>query len=241
MVNPIERMQGPLFDLLAFLTGRGELITVILSFFSVAVIILLVFPIHECSHGVMAKWLGDDTAERQGRLSLNPFDHVDPMGAFAMCLCCIGWAKPVPVNIRNCKKVKARTALALTALAGPLSNIIMAYVFMIITKLLIYFVPMSQVLYYVVFAMDTVVIISIRLSIFNLIPVPPFDGSRFALAFLPPKTYFGIMRYEQQIMIGILVVLLLLSRLGFSPFSWIANNLTYLIANPVFKLMGAIL
>jgi len=187
MANPIERMQGPVFDLLAFITGRGDLVTVILSFFSVAVIILLVFPIHECSHGVMAKWLGDDTAERQGRLTLNPFDHVDPMGAFAMCLCCIGWAKPVPVNVRNCKKVKARTALALTALAGPLSNIIMAYVFMIITKLLICFAPASQVLYYVVFGMEYVVLISIRLGIFNLIPVPPFDGYKICYGILPAK------------------------------------------------------
>ena len=73
---------------------------------------------------------------------------------------------------------------------------------------------------------------------FNLIPIPPFDGSRIALAFLPPKTYFGLMKYERQIMIGLLVALMLLSRLGFSPFSWIAYNLTDLVANPVFKLFG---
>lgn len=187
MTNPIERMQGPLFDLLAFLTGRGDLITVILSFFSVAVIILLVFPVHECSHGLMAKWLGDDTAERQGRLTLNPFDHVDPMGAFAMCLCCIGWAKPVPVNVRNCNKVKARTALALTALAGPLSNIIMAYVFMIIAKLLLLLAPASETLFWVYYGLSYVIDISIYLAVFNLLPIPPFDGYKIFYGILPAK------------------------------------------------------
>ena len=73
---------------------------------------------------------------------------------------------------------------------------------------------------------------------FNLIPIPPFDGSRIMLVFLPPKAYFGIMKYERQIMIGLLVALMLLSRLGFSPFSWVAYNLTDLVANPVFKLFG---
>ena len=187
MTNPIQRMQGPLFDLMAFLTGRADIVTVIISFFSVAVIILLVFPIHECAHGFMAKWLGDDTAEREGRLTLNPFDHIDPLGAFAMCLCCIGWAKPVPVNVRNCNKVKARTALALTALAGPLANIIMAYIIMIILKLMICFAPATYAVSVIMMALSYIVSISIYLGIFNLLPIPPFDGYKIFYGIFPAK------------------------------------------------------
>ena len=116
-----------------------------------------------------------------------------------MCLCCIGWAKPVPVEVRNCRKVRARTALALTALAGPVSNILMAYVFMIITKLVICFAPASEVLLYVVFGMEYVITISIYLGIFNLIPIPPFDGYKIAYSFLPAKVTTFMDRNAQYI------------------------------------------
>ena len=82
----IDRIQGPIFDLVDFIRGEGSLATVAISFFSVLVIIFVSFPIHECCHGLMAKLLGDDTAEREGRLTLNPFAHIDPMGALCMFL-----------------------------------------------------------------------------------------------------------------------------------------------------------
>lgn len=105
--------RGPLLEIFSLIFSgnptQAQIISCVLSVFSVLVIIFVVFPIHECAHGLMAKILGDDTAERQGRLTLNPFAHIDPFGALAMFICRIGWAKPTPVNIRNCTKVKQRT------------------------------------------------------------------------------------------------------------------------------------
>lgn len=208
MTNPIERMQGPIFELLDFLTGNGSIEMVAISFFSVAVVIFLVFPIHECAHGLVAKWLGDDTAERQGRLTLNPFDHVDPMGAFAMCLCSIGWAKPVPVNIRNCTKVKARTALALTALAGPMANFLFAYIMMIILKIIIAVGVTNMTMTWVLLAVSRVVTINIYLGVFNLVPIPPFDGYKILYSFLPSKASRFMENYGQYIHWGFFLLLI---------------------------------
>ncbi|MGN0649566.1 MAG: site-2 protease family protein [Oscillospiraceae bacterium] len=194
MTNPIERIKGPIFELFDYFAGRTDIATVIISFFAVAVIIFVVFPIHECAHGFVAKLLGDDTAEHEGRLSLNPFQHIDPMGALCMCLCCIGWAKPVPVNIYRCRKVKARTALALTSLAGPLANILLSYIFIIILKVMLLFGIGSTTMLYVMIAISYTAEINIYLAVFNLIPVPPFDGSKILMSFLPNK---ALMNYER--------------------------------------------
>ncbi len=205
----MQRIQGPIFDVFYALTGRGDMITAILSVFSVAVIIFVVFPIHECAHGLMAKMLGDDTAEREGRLTLNPFDHIDPMGALCMCVCCIGWAKPTPVNISRCRKVKARTALALTSLAGPMSNIILSYVMMIIMKLVMNFAMTTPTGVYVAFALQQVIVLNIYLAIFNLIPIPPFDGSKILYSFLPAKGISFMERYGQYMHWGFFLLLIL--------------------------------
>lgn len=194
MTNPIERIKGPIFELFDFFAGRTDIATVIISFFAVAVIVFVVFPIHECAHGFVAKLLGDDTADHEGRLTLNPFSHIDPMGALCMCLCCIGWAKPVPVNIYRCKKVKARTALALTSLAGPLANILLSYLFIIIFKVLLLGGISSSTMLYVLIAISYTVELNIYLAVFNLIPVPPFDGSKILMSFLPNK---ALMNYEK--------------------------------------------
>ena len=133
--------RGPLIELFMLLFSgsvtESQVVSVVLSVFSVLVIIFVVFPIHECAHGLMAKILGDDTAERQGRLTLNPFAHIDVMGAVMMMLFRIGWAKPTPVDIRRCNKVKPRAALALTSLAGPLANILLSYIMIIAYKLVL--------------------------------------------------------------------------------------------------------
>lgn len=194
MTNPIERIKGPIFTLFDFFVGRADIATVVISFFAVAVIIFVVFPIHECAHGLAAKLLGDDTAEREGRLTLNPFSHIDPMGALCMCLCCIGWARPVPVNIYRCNKVKARTALALTSLAGPVANILLSYILMIVWKIMLVVGIQSMTMYYVVVAIIYTAQINIYLAVFNLIPVPPFDGSKILMSLLPNK---ALMNYER--------------------------------------------
>ncbi|MCM1334206.1 MAG: site-2 protease family protein [Bacteroides sp.] len=178
----------------------GNPITIVISLFSYAIILLIATPVHECAHALVAYWLGDDTAARQGRISLNPLAHFDPVGTISILLFGIGWAKPVPVQPYRCRKVKTqKAAMALTAAAGPVSNVLMALVFMVISKLVLRLAPATMVTYYVFEALFEIVSINLSLGVFNLLPIPPFDGSRLFLAFLPSKYYFGIMKYEEII------------------------------------------
>ncbi len=202
-------MKGALIYLIEFLSGNGNLLTVIMSFFSVFVIIFLCFPIHECAHALVAKILGDDTAERQGRVTLNPLAHIDILGAICMCICCIGWAKPTPVDLRNCRKTSMRTANVLVSLAGPLSNIILALIVMIIFKILIVAGALSgDTAVYIAFGMEQIIQINIFLGIFNLIPIPPFDGYHILAGFLPAKAVY-FMEKNGQIIHFIVFVLLI--------------------------------
>lgn len=190
--------------------------------FSYLVIFILATPIHECAHGYAAKLLGDTTAEEQGRLTLNPIKHLDPMGTICLLIFGIGWANPVPVQTSRMRKVSRKTAMALTAAAGPISNFLLSLVFIIIMKIVIVLFPggvgvqlSGGIMYmvsdftigYIVLALDMIASISLALGVFNLLPIPPFDGSRIFLAFLPAKYYFEIMRYERYIKIIILVLL----------------------------------
>lgn len=191
--------------------------------FSYAIIFLLATPVHECAHGYMAKLLGDPTAEEHGRLDLNPIKHLDPMGTIALLFFGVGWANPVPVNPRRARKVSMKTAMALTSVAGPLSNFILALIFVIIMKIVIVIFPgdvgvqlssdlthyvSDYTIGYIVLALNMIAEINLRLGTFNLImPIPPFDGSRIMLLFLPTEYYFKIMRYERYIKIIVLVLL----------------------------------
>lgn len=202
-------MKGALIYLIEYFSGRGDLLTVIISFFSVFVIIFLCFPIHECAHALVAKILGDDTAERQGRVTLNPLAHIDPMGAICMCICCIGWAKPTPVDLRNCRKTSMRTANVLVSLAGPLSNIILALIVMIIFKIMIVAGALAgESATYIALGLSQIIQINIFLGIFNLIPIPPFDGYHILASFLPAKAVY-FMEKNGQIINFIVFVLLI--------------------------------
>lgn len=171
-------------------------------------------PVHEFAHGYVAYKLGDPTAKNMGRLTLNPIKHLDLFGAISMVFFGIGWAKPVQINPRNFRNPKA--GMAISAAAGPISNLLLALVFMIIQKLmLILFAGVmftSQSSYAlastILTLLDYLILINISLAIFNLLPIPPFDGSRIANYFLPERIYFQIMNYEQYIMIGVFVLLL---------------------------------
>ena len=229
-----------LFDILS----GGNITDIIVSLLFSMPIIMLALSLHETAHGYVAYKCGDNTAYNLGRLTLNPLKHIDPMGFLCMFAFGFGWAKPVPINTRNFRNPKR--GMALSALAGPLANAIMGlisaalYGFFVALQAYLAYTSVSQFVFtclgYTCDLFFLSALYNFLFMAFNLIPVPPFDGSRIALAFLPPKTYFGLMKYERQIMIGLLVVLLLLSRLGFSPFSWIANKLTIAIANPVCEL-----
>ena len=192
--------------------------TQIMMYICRALVVLLTIPFHESAHALVSHWLGDDTAVRAGRLSLNPMRHFDPLGALCMLVGGVGWAKPVSINPYNYRNPKV--GMALSAAAGPASNLLLAWVSMIFYKLCWYSgvgqtVPaLSMFLYYMV-AMN------LSLAVFNLLPVPPFDGSRIALLFLPQRLYFKAMKYERYIMLAVLALVFL--GLLNTPLSWLVN------------------
>jgi len=148
--------------------------------------------------------LGDNTAKEQGRLTLNPIKHIDVFGLLMMIVLKFGWAKPVPVNMMNFKNPKV--GMAITALAGPVSNIILAAVMLIISCPLIALAAGSEIAYTLLQLSMNTAYISIALGIFNLIPISPLDGSKIVFSFLPEDTYFKIMRYERYGMILLFIV-----------------------------------
>lgn len=181
-----------------------------------AVAALIALTVHEYCHGYAAYRLGDNTAKNMGRLTLNPIKHIDPYGAICMVLFHVGWAKPVPVNARNFKDPKK--GFAITAAAGPASNLILGFfsalIYLVVFALVKDLTFTSKTFGYLLISNTLSFLyifhsINIGLGLFNLLPIPPFDGSRLLNFFLPPKTYFAIMKYEKQIYIGVLVWLLL--------------------------------
>lgn len=208
-----------LFEL--FKSG-GDLLTIVVTIFSYLVIILIAFPIHESSHALMAKLLGDNTAAEQGRITLNPLKHLDPLGTIGMLVFGVGWAKPVPVQPYRARKVPMRAAMALTAAAGPVSNVIVSLIVLIIEKIIIVTAnPLDMTMLYIIMALEMIISINLFLGAFNLLPIPPFDGSRIFLSFLPDKLYFGIMKYEE--IIKLVILALMFSGKLSLPFSWLAN------------------
>lgn len=183
-----------------------------------ALVVLIAIPFHEAAHALVSHWLGDDTAVRAGRLSLNPLRHFDPLGALCMLIGGVGWAKPVGVNPRNYKNPKV--GMAISAAAGPISNFLLAWVSMILYKCVIYSGLGGLAPALMLFLYDMVVM-NLSLGVFNLIPVPPFDGSRIVLLFLPQRLYFKAMQYERQIML--IVLLLVFFGLLNRPLSIVVN------------------
>ncbi|MBQ6262065.1 MAG: site-2 protease family protein [Clostridia bacterium] len=206
-------------------------------------IILIALVVHEVSHGYIAMKLGDPTARNLGRLTLNPLKHLDPIGTVCMVLFHFGWAKPVPVNTRYFKKPKRD--MALTALAGPVSNFILGFFGVLVYRILYAIFmkvagPATSDL--AINVMSTTLqffymfgVLNVSLGVFNLIPIPPLDGSRILLVFLPTKAYFAVMKYERYIMIGFFVLLFVGRRVGFifSPIStlvgWVIDGMGWLI------------
>ncbi len=217
-------------------------------------VILLSLSVHECCHGYAAMKLGDPTARNLGRLTLNPFKHIDPIGFICMVLFRVGWANPVPINTRNFKK--PRRDMALSALAGPASNVLLAFLFGGLLRVSLWLTEMWFVddlnaiarawstgtsftvsngfiiMAIVVIMLYLGITINFSYAIFNLIPVPPLDGSRIFYVFLPSKWYFGIMKYER------IIALVMLALLWFGvlsiPLSWAVGGLE----NLVFALFG---
>ena len=156
---------------------------------------LICITLHELSHGLVAYRLGDDTAKRAGRLTLNPLKHLDPIGLLMLITVHFGWAKPVPVNMYNFRDPKR--GMAITALAGPVSNVVITIVFLFLYGAL--FVPLqkSAVGEYVLDMLQLTAYISMGYAIFNMLPVPPLDGSKVVFSQMDEESYRSLMRYER--------------------------------------------
>ena len=189
---------------LLYAIKSGDIMTVILLVLSRAFVIFCCTPVHELAHGYAAYKLGDDTAKYQGRLTFNPLAHLDPIGTIMIFVFGFGYAKPVQVNPTKFKN--PRRDMALTALAGPVANIIMAFVSVFIAYIIGAFAH-SQLLSLIAVFFYYAASVNAMLAVFNLIPVPPLDGSRIFSVFLSDKKYFAIMRYERYIMIGFMVLI----------------------------------
>ena len=200
----------------------------IVYYILVALASLIALTLHEYSHGFASYKLGDPTARNLGRLTLNTIKHIDIFGFICMLIARIGWAKPVPINTRNFKN--PRRDMALSSAAGPISNLILAVIHFILLRLVIFYMSvtmqgemqnmlfaiysydvevtmLANILAVIVYMLYIGIVLNISLAIFNLLPIPPFDGSRILYVFLPVNLYFGIMKYERYIQIGLLVLL----------------------------------
>ncbi len=196
------------------MTGMQKLLMILVGVFCV----LLSLSIHEMGHGLAAYLMGDNTARSQGRLSLNPIQHIDPIGGLCLLLFGFGWAKPVPVNPDNFNNKKG--GMVLTSLAGPLMNFILAFLAQIGVVVLGGMTfktagvgyDIASVLYMLFYYL---VIMNLGLGIFNLIPIPPLDGSKVLSSVLPTDLYFKYMQYER---FGFILLILLMNFSVFNRF-----------------------
>ena len=156
---------------------------------------LLSLSFHEFSHGYVAFKLGDPTAKQAGRLTLNPLAHIDPLGTLCMLIFRFGWAKPVPVNVMYFKDRKK--GMAITAAAGPISNLLLAFLCLLLFVPVLVYAGWTAVGSYAANFLYIMVMINVGLAVFNLLPISPLDGSKILYAVLPNKIYFSIMRYER--------------------------------------------
>ncbi len=222
-----------LFDIFS---GDADFFALMIKLFSRLFVIFCTMPIHEYAHALVATKLGDQTPRLSGRLTLNPMAHISPIGALMIILCGFGYAKPVSVNPRNFKDSKK--GMAMTAIAGPVSNLIMGFIF---TFVAIIFLHLNSTVitnaFYTFFFFAALV--NINLAVFNLLPIPPLDGSRILQLLIPAKHYYKFLQYERYIVI--VVFILILTGVLSTPLSLISSgilNLFVSIASLPFKLIG---
>lgn len=230
--------------------------SIMMNVLASVIVVFTALPIHEVAHGWVASKLGDPTAKNLGRLNLNPFAHFDLIGTTMLLLLGFGWAKPVPVNPYYFKNRK--NGMAITALAGPAANILLAAVCLLLQKLIVFFLPMSSFTTLLAQLFAIMITINVTLAAFNLIPIPPLDGSKIIGIFMPMHIYAKMenffARYQQiifYVMIGILFVLprlggpfAMLGNIIYVPMGWIEKGIYFLInfltgfMDLIYKLVG---
>ena len=203
-----------MFNTSSFSDVIGNLNWSVLTDMLLAVIpALICITLHELSHGFVAYKLGDNTAKNMGRLTLNPIKHIDIFGLIMMVVFKFGWAKPVPVNMRNFKNPKHD--MAITALAGPLSNVLICCVVLFIYGLV--YLPCNlagtEFAGSLLYAVYITAYLSIALALFNIIPIPPLDGSKVLFSLMSDEGYMKLMRYERYGML-LLLALIVTDALG---------------------------
>lgn len=207
----------------------GEPFELIITFFSRLFVIFCTMPIHEYAHALIATKLGDSTPKYNGRLTLNPMAHISPMGAIMIFLCGFGYAKPVNVNPRNFKDPKK--GMAFTAIAGPISNLIMGFIAIFISTIFarFYYNNPSTLFLAIYYFLYFAGVVNVNLAVFNLLPIPPLDGSRILQLLIPAKYYFKFMQYERYVVL--IVFVLILSGVLSGPLSYISGLIIGLFTN----------
>lgn len=194
-----------LFDIFS---GEFDFLELMIGLFSRLFVVFCTMPIHEYAHALIATKLGDETPRLSGRLTLNPFAHIDLLGALMIFLCGFGYAKPVSVNPRNFKDPKK--GMAITAVAGPISNLIMGFLFTFLSVFVqVVFYKLDALLLYPICSfLYFAAAINVNLAVFNLLPIPPLDGSRILQLLIPAKYYYKFLQYERYVTIVVFVLIL---------------------------------
>jgi len=225
----------------------GEHMLIQLVYLMPAILISLTF--HELSHGFISYKLGDPTAKYAGRLTLNPLKHLDPLGTLMLLLGKVGWAKPVPINPMYYKNRKTGTVLV--SLAGPVSNILLATLASIPLLFMEWQYNYYREWLYTGWEVKTIIhnfcsmlfIVNVNLAIFNLIPVPPLDGSKILSAVLPSEQYFKMMQYENYIGVIFLIILFVFPDILWgvlNPIIGAVQNIIFAVINPLVKVIASL-
>lgn len=198
-------------------------VAVFIKYFARILTVFLILPLHECAHAWVAKKMGDDTASLSGRITVNPLAHIDIIGCILIVLTGFGWAKPVPINPSRMKD--SRLGITLTALAGPVSNLLAAFVMMVVLQILygLGVFELSTNMYYLFLLLKFFVQVNIGLAVFNLIPIPPLDGDK-VLSYFTPWKYKMWMQQHQQI-ISIVFLIILVTGILSTPLGWIDSKI----------------